>query len=113
MLYIEIVSDFNKLKIMGGVPKQRHTKSRRNNRRMHLFTKSPLLASCPKCAKPVLPHTVCQNCGCYKGREYINVLEKLNRKDKKAKEKELAVKDLEGKMAGKDKPLNWEGLSKK
>ena len=28
---------------------------------------------CPKCKKPVLSHTVCLNCGFYKGKEVINV----------------------------------------
>ena len=91
------------------VPKQRHTKSRRNKRRMHIFLERPSLVFCPKCKKPVLPHTVCQYCGYYKNREVINVLEKLDKKERKRREKEMATKE-EKKEA---KPLTWENLSKK
>ena len=95
-----------------GVPKQKHTKSRRNKRRMHIFTKAPVLTSCPKCGKPALPHTVCFNCGYYKGIEVIDVLKKLNKKERKQKEKEMAAKEKEEKATEK-KPLSLEGLSKK
>lgn len=91
------------------VPKQRKTKSRRDQRRMHIYAKKPTLTLCSKCQKPVLPHTVCFNCGYYKGREQIDVLSKLTKKEKKAKEKEI-----QGKEEKKpDKKLNWERLSRK
>ena len=93
-----------------GVPKQRHTKSRRNKRRLHIFVKAPVLTRCPKCGKPVLPHTICQNCGCYKGIEVIDVLKKLTKKEKKKREKEMKAKETEEK---KEKPLTFEELSKK
>jgi len=71
------------------VPKQKHTKSRRNKRRIHIFLKKPNLVSCLNCGKLILTHTVCQNCGYYKGREIIDVLKKLTKKEKKEREKEL------------------------
>ncbi len=96
------------------VPKQRHTKSRRNKRRMHLFLEAPVLSSCPKCGQPVLPHTVCTNCGYYKGQEMINVLKKLTKKEKKKKEKEMKSKEeTEKKQTQKREGLSWERLSKK
>jgi len=79
---------------MGGVPKQRKTKSRQGNRRMHLFIKRRSLISCPKCAKPALPHTVCHNCGYYKGRQVIDVMKKLTKKEKKQKEREIQAKEM-------------------
>ena len=91
------------------VPRQRKTKSQRNQRRMHLNAKPPSLAKCKKCGKPVLPHTVCQNCGYYKGTEIINVLEKLNKKEKKIREKEIATQQKKE----KGKSLTMEELSKK
>jgi len=94
------------------VPKQRHTKSRRNKRRAHIFLKSPFLATCPKCGKPVLSHTVCFNCGYYKGVEVIDVLKKLTKKDRKAREKEIAAQKTDEKGT-KEKSLNWEELSKR
>ena len=95
------------------VPKQRHTKSRRNKRRMHLFLEKPSLSICQKCGKEVLPHTICWNCGYYKGQEVVNVLKKLGKKEKKQKEKEIKIKEKEGKENGKEKSITWEGLSKK
>ncbi len=94
------------------VPKWNKTKSKRNQRRMHLFLKKLNLASCPKCGKPVLPHTVCLNCGFYKGIEVIDVLKKLTKKERKVREKEMAGKGEEKETIEK-KPLSWEGLSKK
>lgn len=79
---------------------------------MHIFAKAPVLNKCPKCGQPQLPHTVCFNCGYYKGMEVIDVLKKLTKKEKKQKEKEIAAKEKEEKAAEK-KPLSWQGLSKK
>lgn len=73
---------------MGGVPKKRHTKSSRNQRRMHLFIEKPNLKKCAKCQKPVTPHTVCPACGYYKGKEVIDVMAKANRKQRLAKAQE-------------------------
>jgi len=95
------------------VPKQRHTKSRRNKRRMHIFAKSPALAICQKCSKPVLPHSVCWNCGYYKGREVIDVLKKLTKKERKKREKEMKAKEAKERKEGGVKPLSAEELSKK
>jgi len=97
---------------MGGVPKWNKTRGKVNQRRMHIFIKKSALASCPKCGKPVLPHTVCFNCGYYKGMEVIDVFKKLNKKEKKQREKELAAKEKEGKTAG-NKPLSMEELSRR
>jgi len=94
------------------VPKQKHTKSRRDKRRSQIFLKIPSFTTCPKCGKSRFPHAVCFNCGYYKGREVIDVLKKLTKKEKKIKEKEIAAKEKEEKMAEK-KPLSWEELSKK
>ncbi len=74
---------------MGGVPKQRHTKGHRNQRRMHIFIEAPTITICQKCKKPVLPHTICKNCGYYKNRMVIDVLAKLSKKEKKQKENEI------------------------
>ncbi len=90
------------------VPKQRKTKSRRNQRRMHIHLDKPSLVVCPQCKDKKLMHTVCKSCGYYKGREVINVL-----KEKKS----VSEKDSSGKKEeeekGKKKPLTMASLSKK
>lgn len=95
-----------------GVPKQKHTKSRRDRRRMHLFIKPSALTKCSKCGKAVLPHKVCLNCGFYKGREVVNVLKKLDKKERKLREKEIQSKET-GEKKAKPGALAWEELSKK
>ncbi|MBU2564238.1 50S ribosomal protein L32 [Patescibacteria group bacterium] len=92
------------------VPKKRHTKSRRNRRRSHLALKKKNLSSCPKCGEPILSHHACNNCGTYKGRMVIDVLAKLEKKEKKLKAKELESQEKEQKQ---DKPLDLKELSKK
>jgi large subunit ribosomal protein L32 len=91
-------------------PKQRKTKSRRDQRRSHIFIEGPKTTSCPKCGKPVLAHTVCQNCGFYKGNEVIDVMKKLTKKERKKKQKEIETQEGEEKKA---KPLSMEELSRK
>ena len=49
------------------------------------------LATCAKCDKAVLPHHICAYCGFYNGREVIDVLAKLTKKEKKKRLKEEAV----------------------
>lgn len=96
-----------------GVPKWRKTKGRRNQRRMHLFIKKPTLTKCLKCGHFVLPHTVCSNCGYYKGVEVIDILKKMTKKEKKQREKEMKARETVEKKETKEKPLTWEELSKK
>jgi len=95
------------------VPKQRHTKSRRNRRRSHLAMKKKNLSTCPKCGEPVLSHRYCANCGFYKNREVIDVLARLEKREKKQKEKELVAQEKEAQEEQKTKPLSLEELSQK
>jgi len=44
-----------------------------------------------------LPHTACKNCGYYKGKEVVNVLGKLTKKEKKLREKEIKQASKESK----------------
>lgn len=95
------------------VPKQRHTKSRRNRRRSHIFLTKRFFSLCPKCKEPVLSHHFCPFCGTYKGREVIDVLAKLTKKERKKKEKEMVKKEEEKTEKETKKPLSLEELSKK
>jgi len=95
------------------VPKWRKTKGKRNQRRGHIFLKKPNLAKCPKCGHFVLPHTVCSNCGYYKGVEVIDVLKKLTKKERKKREREMKAKEAAEKKEAKEKPLTWEEMSRR
>jgi len=96
-----------------GVPKWRKTKGRRNQRRAHIFLEKPPLAKCLKCGHFVLPHTVCPNCGYYKGVEVIDVLKKLTKKERKKREREIKAKEAAEKKEAEEKPLSWEKFSRK
>lgn len=62
------------------VPKQRHTKQRRDAKRDRFKTKIVKTITCPKCNKAKLPHKACGFCGFYKGKEVVNTLKKVNKK---------------------------------
>ena len=91
---------------MGGVPKKRHTKSSRNQRRMHIFLTDPAITTCKKCGKPLRPHSACPSCGYYKGEEVVNVLAKLDRKERKAKEKEMKTHEHEHEAKANAAPIS-------
>ncbi len=57
------------------VPKRKTSRSKRDKRRTHYRVKMPAVSLCPQCQEPRLPHSVCPNCGYYKGREVIEVEE--------------------------------------
>lgn len=90
--------------------RMRHTKGHRNNRRQHLKLEYVQAGVCPKCKSTVLPHMVCTNCGTYRGRQMIDVLAKLTKKEQKKKKKELEDQESSDKPA---KQLTPEELSRK
>lgn len=83
------------------LPKKRHTKSGRNQRRSHHALKKLNLTSCAKCNEAILPHRVCPKCGTYAGREIIEIQDKKNKKEKK-KAKDNKKKEIK-KEGKKDK----------
>lgn len=96
------------------VPKKKTSKSRTGSRRAHQALKHRILSLCAKCKQPVLAHRVCLNCGYYKGAEVINVLAKLEKKERKLREKEIAAQEKQDAKADRaDKPLNITDLSRK
>ncbi|EKE18720.1 MAG: 50S ribosomal protein L32 [uncultured bacterium] len=62
------------------VPKQRHTKQRRDAKRDRFDIKPVKTQTCPKCGKEKLAHRICASCGFYKGKEVVNTLKKVSKK---------------------------------
>lgn len=95
------------------VPKKRKTKSKRNMRRSHHALKKQAFLNCKKCSEPVLAHQMCSACGYYNGRQVIDVMLKLDKKEKKKLAKMQAQTEKTQKQEDKIKPLSMEELSKK
>ncbi len=93
------------------VVRMKHTKGKRNRIRSHHALKPKALAKCSHCGTQIYPHTICANCGWYKGRQVVDVLVKLDKKERKKKEKELHEHEAEAKASGKE--LSAEELSHK
>ena len=75
------------------VVRMRSTHGHTRNRRAHHALKNLKFVKCKKCGEEILPHTLCLNCGNYNGREVIDVLKKLTKKERKKKERELKEKE--------------------
>jgi len=76
-----------------GLPANRTTSSKRDMRRSHHALSTSHLGKCSKCGNPVLGHRACHNCGFYRGKEAVDVLVKLDKKERKKREKELAKQE--------------------
>ncbi len=56
-----------------GLPGHRRTSSHKRRRSAHFALKTAVLAACPQCKKPVVPHHACAFCGTYRGRKVVAV----------------------------------------
>jgi len=94
--------------------RMRHTREHTSNRRSHHALNAPRLSKCSKCSEMHLRHRMCGNCGTYKGKEIVDVLAKVMKKEKKMKAKmnDNSTKNVETQKK-EDKPLNAEELSNK
>ncbi len=70
------------------VVRMRHTKSHTANRRSHHALKSTNFAKCTNCAALKLRHNVCPACGFYRGVKVLDLIKKVEKKQKKAKAKQ-------------------------
>lgn len=57
-------------------PKKRHSRQRQGKRRAAIKLAATSYVFCPNCHEPMIPHSVCANCGFYKGKEVIIKKEK-------------------------------------
>jgi large subunit ribosomal protein L32 len=70
---------------------------------MHLGLKVASLVRCAKCGALNMPHRVCSNCGYYAGREVVDVLKKLDKKERKKRERVLREQE---EQTGQEKMSN-------
>ncbi len=91
------------------VVRMRHTKGKRNRVRSHHALSVTHFGRCGRCQQSIRPHLMCGNCGYYAGRQVVDVLAKLDKKERKLKEKELHAHEAEASAAGEK--LNAEELS--
>ncbi|MFA6194077.1 MAG: 50S ribosomal protein L32 [Parcubacteria group bacterium] len=65
------------------VPKQHHTKGRRDRRRIRFKIETKTLVACSHCKKMIKAHEICSYCGYYKGKEEVKMVKKTKKKPKK------------------------------
>lgn len=69
------------------VVRMRHTKSHTKNRRSHHALKSIGLVKCTNCKALKKSHNICATCGFYNNRKVLDLIKKVEKKQKKAKAK--------------------------
>ena len=57
------------------VPKRRKSKSKRDSRRANHKISAGVFNECTKCGAPKQPHNICRDCGWYKDRYVLEVVE--------------------------------------
>ncbi|WP_033343889.1 50S ribosomal protein L32 [Catenuloplanes japonicus] len=55
------------------VPKRKMSRSNTRARRSQWKTSAVATVACPQCRSPKLPHTACNTCGTYNGRQVLEV----------------------------------------
>lgn len=56
---------------MAGEPKRRHSRQRKGKRRASISLSIPNAVVCSNCTNMMIAHSVCKNCGYYRGKEVI------------------------------------------
>ena len=74
------------------VVRMRHTKSHTKNRRSHHALKSTGLSKCENCKNFKKCHTVCLSCGFYRGTKVLDLIKKMEKKQKREKAKKAEAK---------------------
>ncbi len=69
----------------------RHTKGHTRNRRSHHALKAPRLSNCSDCGSYHLRHRMCETCGNYKGKQIVDVISKIEKKNERIKAKAKAM----------------------
>ncbi len=69
------------------VVRMRSTRSHTGNRRSHHALKSTSFAKCENCKALKMRHSVCKDCGFYRGKKVIDLVNKTEKRQAKAKAK--------------------------
>lgn len=67
------------------VIRMRHTRSHTGNRRSHHALKAKTFTVCSNCGEKKETHIMCKKCGFYRGRQVIDVVKKVEKKQSKKK----------------------------
>ncbi|MCL4361009.1 50S ribosomal protein L32 [Candidatus Dependentiae bacterium] len=79
------------------VPKRKTSKRRRDQRSANKGIKPQIFTACSHCQEPINPHTVCMNCGHYKGKKIM--VTKKERSAKRGQERQAVAQKLQAKYA--------------
>lgn len=71
--------------------RMRVNRSHTGNRRSHHGLIAPRLSTCADCSEMHVRHHICDNCGKYRGRNVIDMVAHIEKKEKKAKAKRAAL----------------------
>jgi len=52
-------------------PKRKLSRASKGHRRAHLALTRAQLVRCSKCSTMIRPHTICESCGHYRGRQVL------------------------------------------
>ncbi len=74
------------------VVRMRHTKSHTKNRRSHHALVATNFTKCENCQVLKKRHTVCGSCGFYRGKKALDLVKKIEKKQKKEKAKKTESK---------------------
>lgn len=69
----------------------RHTKGHTRNRRSHHALTAPRLSDCKDCGALHVRHKMCDICGKYKGKQIVDVMAKVEKKNERMKAKAKAL----------------------
>lgn len=79
------------------VPKRKRSKARRDKRFANKGIKPKAIAGCQTCQSPLEPHTVCKECGYYKGRKILRTkTDRMYSRGKVRQAKEESLKAAQG-----------------
>lgn len=71
--------------------RMRHTKGHTGNTRSHHALTAPRISNCPDCGAPHLRHRICETCGKYRGKQVVDVIGQIEKKNARMKAKAKAL----------------------